>query len=144
MQRCRTIWGRHSHRVNTQRQLPLSGIHSIMMDKLAQPGVSRGCTARPPSFTISTITYVQVLVYAIAERADTLPLFILYLYMYSVADTLPLFLLYPYMYSVGNPHIIRPPPAPSVLYRKYVVPLRSSPYIYLLSCKHLLNLLCNI
>ncbi len=42
--------------------------------------------ARPPPFTISTITY-KVAVYAPAERADTLPLFLLYSYMYSVVQT---------------------------------------------------------
>ncbi len=35
---------------------------------------------------ISTITY-KVEVYAPAERPDTFPLFLLYLYMYSVAET---------------------------------------------------------
>ncbi len=43
--------------------------------------------ASPPPFTISTITY-KVLVYAPAERADTLPLFLLYPYMYSVVGIL--------------------------------------------------------
>jgi hypothetical protein len=38
----------------------------------------------PPPFTISAITY-KVVMYAPAERADTLPLFLLYPYMYSVA-----------------------------------------------------------
>jgi hypothetical protein len=42
--------------------------------------------ARPPPFTISTITY-KVVMYAPAERADTLPLFLLYPYMYSVVET---------------------------------------------------------
>ncbi len=39
--------------------------------------------ARPPSYTVSTITF-KVVVYAPAERADTHPLFLLYLYIYSV------------------------------------------------------------
>ncbi len=39
--------------------------------------------ARPPCFTISTITY-KLVVYTLAERADILPLFLLYPYMYSV------------------------------------------------------------
>ncbi len=43
--------------------------------------------ARPPPFTISTITY-KVVVYAPDEMADTLPLFLLYPYMYSVPRTL--------------------------------------------------------
>jgi hypothetical protein len=37
-----------------------------------------------PTFTISTTTY-KVVVYAPAEKADTLPLFLLYPYMFSVA-----------------------------------------------------------
>ncbi len=40
-------------------------------------------TAHPPPFTLSTITHKVVVVYAPAERADTLPLFLLYPYMYS-------------------------------------------------------------
>jgi hypothetical protein len=39
--------------------------------------------ARPPPFTIVTITY-KVAVYASAEQADTLPLFHLYPYIYSM------------------------------------------------------------
>ncbi len=70
-----------NHRVHTEWQLPLSGLHSIMAEKLAQPG--EGGVAPQPPFTVSTITY-KVIVYALAEGADTLPLFLLYSYMYSV------------------------------------------------------------
>jgi hypothetical protein len=42
--------------------------------------------ARPPPFTILTIPY-KVVVYAPDERVDTLPLFLLYPYMYSVNKT---------------------------------------------------------
>jgi hypothetical protein len=42
--------------------------------------------ARPPHFTLSTITS-KVVVYAPAKRADTLPLFLLYPYMYSVVHS---------------------------------------------------------
>jgi hypothetical protein len=59
-------------------QLPLSGVCYITMKKLAQPDEG-GVHAHP----LSTITY-KVVVYAPAERADTLPLFIFYPYMYSV------------------------------------------------------------
>ncbi len=52
-----------------------------MMVKSAQPGEGGG--ARHPPFTLSTIIS-QVVVYAPAERADTLSLFLLYPYMYSV------------------------------------------------------------
>ncbi len=41
--------------------------------------------ARKPPFTLSTIIY-KVVVYAPAERADTLPRFLLYPYMYSVVS----------------------------------------------------------
>jgi hypothetical protein len=67
----------------TEWQRPLYVVHSIMMKKLAQAG--EGVEGvRPPPFTIPTITY-KVLVYALG-RADTLPLFLLYLY--------PLYVLY--------------------------------------------------
>jgi hypothetical protein len=42
--------------------------------------------ARPSPFTLFTITY-KVAVYAPAERADILPLFLLYPYMYSVVHS---------------------------------------------------------
>jgi hypothetical protein len=58
---------------------------AIFWLKLAQSG--KGGGARPPPFPISTITY-KVVLYAPAARADTLPLFLLYPYMYSVVRTL--------------------------------------------------------
>jgi hypothetical protein len=74
----------------TQSAWPLSGVHSIMMEKLAQPGVGGG--ARPPAFTISTITN-KVVVYAPAERAGTLPLFLLRFFVPQMAlapfDSMP-------------------------------------------------------
>ncbi len=42
------------HRVHTEWQLPLSGVHPIMMEKFARPGEGGG--ALPPHFTLSTIT----------------------------------------------------------------------------------------
>ncbi len=54
----------------TERQWPLSMVHSTMRVKSAQAGEGGG-------------TY-KVVVYAPAERADTLPLFLLYPYMYPV------------------------------------------------------------
>jgi hypothetical protein len=61
--------------------MSLSGVHSIMMVKSWWGWGS----ARPPPFTLSTITS-KVVVHVQAERADTLPLqyFLLYPYMYSV------------------------------------------------------------
>ncbi len=60
-----------------------------MMDKLAQSGEGGGGVARLCPFTLSTITY-KFVVYAPAEKADTLPLFLLYLYKYSVLTYGPL------------------------------------------------------
>ena len=86
-----------SHRVYTECQLPLSGVHSIMMEKLAQPGEGGKCT--PFTFTLSTITY-KVVVYTPAEREDTLPLFLLHLYMYSVLLALPQPLNLVYLFNI--------------------------------------------
>jgi hypothetical protein len=56
-----------------------------MMEKLSQAGEGGG--ARPPPFTLSTITY-KVVVYTPAERTDTLPIFLSTLpYMYSELPT---------------------------------------------------------
>jgi hypothetical protein len=54
-----------------------------MIEKSAQPGEEGG--ARPPPFTIYTIKY-KIVVYAQAERADTLLLFLLYPYLFSVRE----------------------------------------------------------
>ncbi len=64
--------------VHTKWKRPLSGVHSIMMEKFSHAGC-----ARVPPFALFTITY-KVAVYTPAERADTLNLSLLYLYMYSV------------------------------------------------------------
>jgi hypothetical protein len=37
-----------SHRVHTEWQLPLSGVHSILMEKLAQAGEGGGCMPMHP------------------------------------------------------------------------------------------------
>ncbi len=58
-----------------------------------QPSLLRLGGARPPPFTKSTIAYT-VVVYAPAERADTLP-----------DKTLLLFLLYPYIDSVVRTYL---------------------------------------
>jgi hypothetical protein len=73
---CMGIEGGLKNRVHTVWQRPLSGVHSIMMEKLAQAAEGRG-GARPPPFTIFTITY-KVVVNAPAERAATLHVFHLY------------------------------------------------------------------
>jgi hypothetical protein len=57
------------HRVQTEWQLPISGVHSIMMEKFAQDGEGGGYN--PPSSFYSSYTHVQSSMYAPAERADT-------------------------------------------------------------------------
>ncbi len=69
------VAGRSYHRVNRVAM-------ATIRVKSAQAGEGGG-SRRPPLFTISTITY-KVVVFAPAERADTLPLFILYPYMNPV------------------------------------------------------------
>ncbi len=69
----------------TEWQLLRSG-RAFHHDGTISPGWWGGGGALPPPFTISTITY-KVVVYAPAERADTLPLFLLYPYVYSVIQT---------------------------------------------------------
>ncbi len=64
------------HRVHTEWQPLLSGVHPIMMEKFAKAGEGGGVHAHPP-FIIVTIRY-KVAVYAPAEWADTLTLFHLY------------------------------------------------------------------
>jgi hypothetical protein len=66
----------------TQSGNGLSGVHSIMKEKLAQ--LVRVGGARPPRYHHLQSCSVP---YASAERADTLPLFHLYSYMYSVNPT---------------------------------------------------------
>jgi hypothetical protein len=68
-----------THRVHAEWQWPLSGVYSIMMEKSAQLVRIGGCTPIP--FTISR---TKVSVSAPAEKADTLPVFLLYPDMYSV------------------------------------------------------------
>ncbi len=62
--------GGSDHRVHTQWQWPLSGIHYTMMVKSARPGEDGGCTP----FPFYCIYHHQVGVYAPAEMADEHPL----------------------------------------------------------------------
>ncbi len=61
---------------HTEWQRPLSGVHSILIEKLA--GEGGGCTPTP--LTLFTITY-KVALYAPAQRTDTLTLLHLYSYV---------------------------------------------------------------
>jgi hypothetical protein len=83
-----SIFGRTTE--YTEWQWPLYGIDSIMMLKSAQPGGGRGRGARPSPLTLVPVTSV---VYAQAERADTLPIFLLYTYMYSVGRLTGVYIL---------------------------------------------------
>ncbi len=71
----------------TELQQLLSGVHSVMRVKSVLAG--EGGDARPPPLITFTLTS-KVAVYAPAEWADTLTLFHLYQYMYSVGRTLTL------------------------------------------------------
>ncbi len=66
----------HSPSFLSSRICTMCGVHSTFMVNSAQPGEG----ARPPPFTLSTITR-KFLVYAPAERADPPPLFLIYPYM---------------------------------------------------------------
>jgi hypothetical protein len=59
-----------------------------MMIKSAQSGEDAGCTP----FSLSTITS-KVMVFVSAEWTDTLPLFLVYPYIYSVSWLAPIILL---------------------------------------------------
>jgi hypothetical protein len=63
----------------TEWQRPFSGVHSVMMEKLAHAGEGGG--ARPPPFTIPSITYKS----GVRGGRYTPPLFLLYPYMCSVS-----------------------------------------------------------
>jgi hypothetical protein len=74
--------GGPEHRVNTEWQWPLSGVHSIMVVTSAQPGETGG--ARPPPFILSTTTS-KVVVYTLQLRGQihfpyfsSAPIFILW------------------------------------------------------------------
>ncbi len=69
----------------TELQPLLSGVHSVMRVKSVLAGEGGG--APPPPLITFTLTS-KVAVYAPAEWADTLTLFHLYQYMYSVLPTL--------------------------------------------------------
>ncbi len=55
---------------HTERQWPLSAVHSILVKKLVQPGEGRGAKGPPPFHYI--YHHVQVVTYATAEMADAL------------------------------------------------------------------------
>jgi hypothetical protein len=74
------------HRVHTEWQWPLSCVYSIMMEKSAQPDEGGRCTPTPFQSIYHHI--YKVVVYAPAERADTLPVLLLYPCMFSVVSTI--------------------------------------------------------
>ncbi len=68
------------HRLHKEWQMPLSGVHFIMIEKLAHSGEGGGAHAHPPP----PFTY-KVVLYAPAERAGKT---LFYPYMYSVVHTM--------------------------------------------------------
>ncbi len=63
------------HRVLTEWQWPLSGVHSILMEKSAQPGEGGGARPSPTPFHYIYFYVYKVVVYAPVEREDTKPYF---------------------------------------------------------------------
>jgi hypothetical protein len=72
----------------TEWQWPLSGVCTFHYDGKISPVWLGWGMHLIPLCTLPT-TMSKVLVYAPAETADTLPLFLLYPYMYSVAESIP-------------------------------------------------------
>jgi len=83
---CRLSGSRRSNALDSQ--WPLSGVHSIMMEKSAQPGVDGGCT---PTLFHYIYHYVQSCsVLSSWEGIYTPPtVFLLYTFMYSVLGATP-------------------------------------------------------
>jgi hypothetical protein len=73
--------GGPSHRVHTEWQWSISSVHSIMMGKIS--GGGWGCTPTPSQSFFHHAQSCSVR-YALAERADTLPVFHLYPYVLCV------------------------------------------------------------
>ncbi len=71
------------HRVHTDWQRPLSGVHSIMMVKSAKPGEVGGVHALPPSLYLPS----RAKLWCKLRGAEILPLFLLYPYLYSVVHS---------------------------------------------------------
>jgi hypothetical protein len=72
----------------TEWQWPLSGVHSIMMEKLAQAYEAGGCTPSPCHYIYHQVQSCGV-PYAPAEKAGTLLLFLLYPSIYLVSTLRP-------------------------------------------------------
>jgi hypothetical protein len=69
-----SVAGRAYHRVHTEWQLPISGVHSFMTEKSALAGEGEGCTSIPFHYVFRLFT----IMYKVAMYADTLALFHLY------------------------------------------------------------------
>ncbi len=69
------ISNRSAHRVHTERQRPLSGVHSIMMEKLAQVGGVGGCKPTPFHSILPSRVFLCWRMYCIqwARRLEGLP-----------------------------------------------------------------------
>ncbi len=86
------------HRVHTEWQFPLFGVHSIMMEKLAQSGGGEGSTPAP--FHCIYYHIQSCGARSSWERADTLPLLLLYPYIYFVVLTISFYYIPPSLYCL--------------------------------------------
>ncbi len=98
-----------NHRLHIVATATLCTFHH--KGKTAQPGEGegRGCMSSPPPFTIFTITFCTKLwcKYTPAERANTLPLFLLYPYTCTLRDK-PIFLKFQdYLARVVLLHVLK-------------------------------------
>ncbi len=78
----RTLFERYDHRVHTEWQLSLYGVHSIMIKKSAQPGEGEWCSPTPFHYIYQQVQSFGVL--SSWEGRYTLPIVLLYSYMYTV------------------------------------------------------------
>ncbi len=75
------------HRVHTEWQWPLSGVHYIMMVKSAQPGEVGGVHGCTPSPFRSIYHHEQSFGVRSSWEGRSTPLFLLYPYLYSVVHS---------------------------------------------------------
>jgi hypothetical protein len=88
-----------AHRVHTEWQRPLSGVHSIMMEKLSQPGEGGGCTSTSFHYINHHVQSCSVCS-SWDSRYCTLPMFHLYA-ICTLWSSQPLFFLPPAILSSG-------------------------------------------
>jgi hypothetical protein len=100
---CKVSFSLH-HRVHTEWQWPVSDVQSIMMEKSALAG-GWGVHPHPVSLYCIFHHVQSCSVYALAERANTLPVFHLYpmCTLWSIQLGTFIFVICPLLRSVSNP-----------------------------------------